>query len=69
MYKHTHKGFHGSKKESHETHGGKEATPAEITVGAFPGKTAHRVKPKEVTEAFERGHGAKPKIGRPYNEE
>lgn len=69
MYKKTHKGFHGSKKETHEIHGGKEATPAEITVGAFPGKTAGRVKPKEATEALESGHGAMPKVGKPYTEE
>jgi hypothetical protein len=70
MYKKTHKGFHGSKKETHEIHGGeKHRVPDEITVGAFPGKTATRVKPKEVTEAFEHGHGGKTKMGKPYSEE
>lgn len=64
------KGYHGSPKETHKTHGGEYAGTKELGVGEGPGKTAMRVKPHLAGLPFEGGAGGKkPKTGRPYTEE
>lgn len=64
------KGYHGSPKETHKTHGGKVAGAYELGVGSHPGPTATRVKPVMGKMQFEGGAGGKlPKPGKPYKEE
>lgn len=49
------KGFHGSPMESHESHGGKEGVPRELTVGSGPGRAAMGIKPSMSGSQFEGG--------------
>lgn len=68
---HEHKGFHGSPKETHKSHGGEVAGTRELTIGGGPGEAAMRIKPKEAKSNFEGGNLDKkmPKTGKPYSEE
>lgn len=65
------KGYHGSPKESHETHGGKVMVPPELEVGAGPGKAAMGIKAYMGRSQFEGGEktSGKAKGLKTYREE
>lgn len=49
------KGYHGSPKETHKIHGGKESGTHELMVGSGPGKSAMSVKTMNSANKFEGG--------------
>lgn len=49
------KGYHGSPKETHKIHGGKESVGRELMVGAGPGKASMKIKPMMSGSQFEGG--------------
>lgn len=65
------KGYHGSPKETHKIHGGKEAGTRELMVGAGPGKPAMRMKTTDSDNKFEGGEktSGKAKGLKTYGEE
>lgn len=66
------RGYHGSPKETHKTHGGKVAGTKELSIGSMPGggKTGMGVRPKEAKSSIEKNSGkSAPKGMKRYSEE